>query len=701
MVENPQAHLKQMQNTLGKFDQALGSISESLIWINEQGYIEWCNAVFVQLSSQLRVQVLGNLVDHIISVSDENGPVSIFEYIKKSASSNKTQIVTFLKDNNKILLEIDAKNVTSQDNKMYIIVVLSDITEKQKMLYDLKLKDKELTDLSNYLNDIVQSISNMLIVTTNDFIIKLVNRATLATLGYRSESELIGKNLDSILVQPGKVSEPIETHYKKSDGTLIPVIFSSTLLKKLSSQSADIVCVAQDISELKKAEEEIVYLASHDVLTDLPNRAEFEKLLSREVTRQVRYKTKMAVLFIDIDNFKHINDSLGHEIGDLVLVEVGKRLKTATRDSDMVARPTQMEHFIGRLGGDEFVVLLTDLKDEIDAAVFAKRIISDFSESFFVNNFELHVTLSIGIALSAYAGQSSDELIKNADIAMYHVKKRGRNNFEFFTESLNEIYKKRLELETGLHIALQQHHFHLVYQPQYTSDGGIIRGVEVLLRWSSPHLGEIPPATFIPVAEKSGLIVPIGTWVLREACVQCKRWESSGLFKQGMKLSINVSPYQLIHDEFIKSIHTILAETGLSASLLEFEITETALMTELEGSENVLNELRNIGIDIAIDDFGTGYSSLARIKELPINTLKIDKSFIQKLSLDADDAVIVKSIIALSKALGLTVVAEGVEEKGQASYLHDNGCELIQGFYYSKPLTPILLEKLLKSTDKR
>jgi len=438
----------------------------------------------------------------------------------------------------------------------------------------------------------------------------------------------------------------------------------------------------------------LTHQATHDILTNLPNRKEFQNVLTRDVNLAKRNKRSLAILFIDIDNFKNVNDSLGHQVGDDLLVNATQRLRNSFRKSDFLARVEQETSVLARLGGDEFIFLLTDLKDPLDVGTCAKRIFNEFQKPFILNKQEFHIRLSAGIATYPEAGIDAATLIKNADIAMHRAKELGRNNFQFYTEAMGEAYNHRLTLENGLYYALTNNLFYLTYQPQYELSTKSLRGLEVLLRWNHPTLGIIPPSEFIPIAEKTGIIVPIGEWVLRNACEQYVKWQSESKITKEIKLSVNISPYQLIKGEFPKSLRKILNSTGISPSSLELEITETALMTELEGSEDVLNELKTIGVNLSIDDFGTGYSSLSRIKELPISVLKIDQSFIKNVVKNKNNSAIVKSIIALAKALDLMVIAEGAEEKDQVDFLTANNCPMVQGYYFSKPMTAIEVEKL-------
>lgn len=702
-------YFEQLRTTLGRLDESLSNIEELLLWIDEAGNIAWCNTNFSVFVNQMRIAVYGKQINTLFPIMLKGVEIPLLEVVKRVAVSAETEVVDYKSLNILKHMEVFARKITEKENDFYYIVVLRDVTEKAKLIDKLLKKDEKLSEISNFLDGVVKSISNILIVTTSDLKIKFVNNATLTILGY-SESELLGQSLNKLVKNPsnGEMTFDIpsqlnQTHrimnekitlYTKT-GKDIHVIFSATRLQNSHENSLDFVCVAQDISELSHAENEIAYLASHDPLTTLPNRSALLKILEAELANAQRQNKLVGLLFIDLDNFKNINDSLGHHVGDSVLVETAKRLQSSFRKTDILALPIDTGNFVGRLGGDEFVILLLGLDDVSDAGKFAERLAEIFSAPFQIGNFDLHITLSIGIAMFPYAGTTAQTLIKSADIAMYRAKENGRNTVEYYTEAFSEAFRKRVTLEHGLYRAMEMNSLYLVYQPQYNVNTNKIHGFEVLLRWNDPKNGNIPPSVFIPVAEKSGLIIPIGNWVIREACKQYVLWEKSGLNLNDVKMSINVSPYQLIKTSFIQTIREIVTETEINPHCLEFEITETALMTQLDRAENVLAELNNLGISIAIDDFGTGYSSLARIKALPIHTLKIDQSFIKQVTRDKDDAAIVRSIIALAGALELAIIAEGAETEEQIKYLAKNGCSYIQGFYFSKPLNENHMRDLL------
>ncbi len=424
----------------------------------------------------------------------------------------------------------------------------------------------------------------------------------------------------------------------------------------------------------KQAEERIRHLAHYDELTGLANRSMFSQRLSHALAQARRNGIQLAVLFIDLDRFKKINDTLGHEAGDSVLKEVAERLQGCLRESDTV----------GRLGGDEFVALLEGIPQSMHCAEVAQKILAAVARPFAFDTQEFHLTASIGI--STYPADSEDvqSLLKNADVAMYRAKELGKNNFQFYSAQMNIHTLERLALESSLRGALERNEFVLHYQPKIDIRSGRIIGMEALVRWQHPTKGLIPPMQFIPLAEETGLIVPIGEWVLRTACARNKSWQEQGL--PPLRIAVNLSARQFAHENLLQDVARVLNETGLDAAFLELEITESMVMHDPEHAIELLNKLKAMGISISIDDFGTGYSSLSYLKRFPIDSVKIDRSFIKDLPLDGDDAAITQAIIAMAHGLKLKVIAEGAETGEQLSFLRAHKCDEMQGYYFSKPL---------------
>lgn len=451
-------------------------------------------------------------------------------------------------------------------------------------------------------------------------------------------------------------------------------------LKALASISDE---VALGI-ERKKGEDKIHYLAYYDNLTGLPNRYFFRELLKRSIEYANRYKHSYAIALIDLDDFSRINDTLGHDVGDELLKVVTSRLLKTLRSSDYVARIYDKEEPLARMGGDEFTVLLQEVNNVVNAGTVALRILNELSQAYELDGRELFITASIGIAVYPDNGKNVEDLIKNADTALYHAKKRGKNNFQFYSKSMNETALELLTLETNLRKAIERQELLLYYQPKVDIATRKVIGMEALIRWKTQEGGLISPAKFIPLAEKNGLIVPIGKFVLQTACFQNKTWQEAGLKK--INVAVNVSGFQFGQKDFVENVLAALDEAGLDPQFLELEITETTIMENLEGAVQKLNKLKEAGIGISIDDFGTGYSSLSYLQKLPLDAIKIDISFIRNVATNPNDAAIVKAIIAMANNLNLKVIAEGVEDEQQLEFLREHKCDIIQGYLFSPPV---------------
>ena len=450
-----------------------------------------------------------------------------------------------------------------------------------------------------------------------------------------------------------------------------------------------VLAIVRDITERKNSEEKIYNLAYYDELTELPNRQLFSQSLERTIQIAQRDDEKFAILFIDLDRFKRINDTLGHSIGDELLRQVARRLEQCTRSGDSVARldPTDEDGGIklARLGGDEFVIILYGIDSEDVVATIASRIISVLTPPFSCEGHQFVVTPSIGIALYPQDGQNGEQLLMNADSAMYRAKFSGRNNYKFYSETMRTKSLHRLDLENEIRKAIDDEQFELYYQPKVDAETWELVGAEALLRWFHPVRGEIGPVDFIPVAEETGLIVPIGQWVLREACKQVKVWSTSPT--GAVPVSVNISPHQFHADSLYEDVLGAASDADIDPRLLELEITESVLLQDLDNTLIALQRLKDAGVSLSVDDFGTGYSSLSYLKRFPIDTIKIDRSFVKDLDTDLDDAAICAAILAMSQQLGLNVVAEGVETEEQLAFLRRHGCNQIQGFLCSKPLS--------------
>jgi diguanylate cyclase (GGDEF)-like protein/PAS domain S-box-containing protein len=451
-----------------------------------------------------------------------------------------------------------------------------------------------------------------------------------------------------------------------------------------------------DITERKLAQEKMLHMAFHDDLTGLPNRHLLKDRLNQAIRTARHHDRLVATLFLDIDNFKRINDTLGHNAGDMLLKGVAARLQDFIRNSDTISRSAhdEMDSTIARLGGDEFTVLLSEIKTIQNAAQVAHRILDIIGHPFMIENHEIFITISIGISVYPHDGVDAESLLKHADTAMYYAKDNGRNNFQFYAEHMNRTACERFEMENKLRKALDNREFHLYYQPQLDIRSGNVIGTEALIRWIDAQNNIVLPGTFIPLAEETGLIVPIGEWILYTACKQNKAWQDAGF--PPMYVSINISGLQFKQPSFVRTVDKVLQDTGLNPQYLELEVTESILMETTEAAIQTLNELKSMGVRISIDDFGTGYSSLSYLKRFPIDTLKIDRSFVRDVTSDPDDKAIINAIIALARSLNLKVIAEGVETIQQLVCLHEQGSDGMQGYLFSPPLPKESLTQLLK-----
>ena len=441
--------------------------------------------------------------------------------------------------------------------------------------------------------------------------------------------------------------------------------------------------------ERKRTEQKMIHLAHYDSLTGLANRALFRERLEHAINRAQRNQKQIAILFIDLDRFKQINDTLGHDTGDALLINVSIRIQDCIRKQDTVAR----------LGGDEFVVILEDLHDMKDAAMVAQKIISELSQPCKVFDQDLYITPSIGITLYPTDDMDTNELLKNADTAMYLAKEKGRNRFQFYTDDMNKESKQRLDIETKLRKALQNDEFFLLFQPKFEINSLTTIGAETLIRWQHPEMGMVSPMDFIPIAEETGLIVPIGEWVIQQSCRYLQTWKEQGY--KPIKMAVNLSPRQFHQSEIVDFILDTLVSHNIKPSEFEVEITESLLMEDTDTTINLLNKLKAWGVSISVDDFGTGYCSLGYLKKFPIDTLKIDRSFVKDIMTEPDDAAITEAIIAMAHSLRLNVIAEGVETEDQLKFLKQFGCNEGQGYYYSRPLPAELFEDFLVPMERR
>ena len=471
----------------------------------------------------------------------------------------------------------------------------------------------------------------------------------------------------------------------RRDGFESPIEDSVAPIHNREGEATGAVIVFRDVSAARAMSLQMSHSAQHDFLTGLPNRMLFNDRVNQAIALAPRHMKKVAVLFLDLDGFKHINDSLGHPVGDKLLQSIALRLVNCVRAADTVSRQ----------GGDEFVVLLSEVAQAEDAAITARRMLQAVAEAHGVDHHDLHVTTSIGLSIYPDDGLDAETLIKNADTAMYQAKENGRQSYQFFKPAMNVRAVERQSIEESLRRAVEREEFTLHYQPKISLATGEITGAEALIRWTHPTRGAVSPAQFIPVAEDCGLILPIGKWVLREACRQARAWMDAGLPLRSV--AVNISAMEFRQEEFLRGVFAILEETGLHPRCLELELTESVLMKHVDSTESILKALRARGVQVAVDDFGTGYSSLSYLRRFPIDALKIDQSFVRQITSAPDETSIVTAIISMGRSLKLRVVAEGVETQQELAFLQAHHCDEAQGYYFSRPVPAAEFAKLLES----
>ncbi len=664
---------------------ALEAAANGIVITDRHGTIVWANHAFTMMTGYSKEEILGK--NPRLLKSGEQ-PESYYAKLWSTISTGgvwQGEIINRRKDGTTYTEEMTITPVTQDLNSVtdtYYIAIKQDITERKQAQQALRHAEEKYRAI---FEDAVVGIFQ----TAPDGRPLSVNRALAEMHGYDSPEQFLTEvsNVSrQLFVDPGRMGE-LRQVLDENDivrGAEVEVYrrdrtrkWALVTVRSVRNADGNIVFhegMVEDITDRKAAEDRVQFLAYYDALTTLPNRTLLQDRLAKAIASARRRKDQVALLYLDLDRFKIINDSLGHSLGDLLLQEVAGRLKGFAREQDTVAR----------LGGDEFLIVLNSVKNISDAAVAAERLMGAMTGGFVVQGHSLSISCSLGISIFPENGADGETLIKNADAAMYRAKDNGRNNFQFFTKDMNAQVVERLTLENGLRQALGRKELFLVYQPQIDIGTGKITGLEALLRWQHPELGLVPPDKFIRIAENCGLIVPIGEWVLRTACSQARKWQDEGI--PAVSIAVNVSAVQFRQEDFCKVIKRVLHETSLAPQYLEQELTESLLLANADVTFSVLHELKNMGLTLAIDDFGTGYSSFNYLRQFRVSKLKIDRSFVQDVAVSPDDATITKAIIGMAKSLNLKVIAEGVETEGQMSFLRTHQCDEIQGYYFSKPL---------------
>ena len=599
--------------------------------------------------------------------------------IQGNSLVNADDNVSNLKDN----LRRDAKALAAiviqanlQDPNISEPVVVDKLVYKEKVRAEIALNSISdaviCTDINgniDYLNHAAEKMTGWSRSEANGQPVEMVFNIISATT-----REPACNPVDAVLLTNKPSGIAADTMLVRRDGVEISIEDSTSPIHNWDGELTGVVIVFHDVSFSKAMATKMAHLAQHDFLTNLPNRVLLNDRIAQAITLANRHHTQFALLFLDLDNFKHINDSLGHATGDKLLQSVTQRLKDCVRESDTVSRQ----------GGDEFVILLAENKNSNDAAVSAQKILDELKAAHHVGKHQLHISTSIGISVYPADGLDAETLLKNADTAMYFAKDKGRNNYQFFIADMNTRAVERLIIQSNLGQAIEKQQLVLHYQPKVNIYTKEITGVEALLRWQHDDWGEVFPDIFVPVAEDSGLIIPIGRWVLRHACMQAKSWQNKGLAP--ITMAVNISAQEFLQKDFVESVRAALIETRLQPQFLELEITESVLMKDTEAARKTLHQLKQLGVILVVDDFGTGYSSLSYLQRLPIDVLKIDQSFVQNIESAEDDGIIVSAIISMANSLNLRVIAEGIENANQLAFLKAHHCQEGQGYFFGHPL---------------